>query len=85
MASGRAPAPSIAPGVALAAGLVVTEVFKLLTGRQAPTVAPRTLVVDALEGTTRLIRFRSASYATSLLLLVARSRLGLNHRVIPPP
>ena len=81
VASGRVPAPSVAPGVALAAGLVVTEVFNLLTRRRRPVAAPRTLVFDALEGRTRVVRFRSASYASSLMRVVAKSRLGLNHRV----
>jgi len=84
VASGRVPAPSVAPGVALAAGLVATEVFNVLAGRRRPTVAPRTLVFDALEQRTRVVRFRSASYAASLALLVVRSRLGLNARVTPP-
>ena len=81
VASGRVPAPSVAPGVALAAGLVVTEVFNVLTRRRRPVAAPRTLVFDALEGRTRVVRFRSASYASSLMRVVAKSRLGLNHRV----
>jgi len=41
-------------------------------------------VFDALEGRARVVRFRTASYAGSLALLVARSRLGLNRRVTPP-
>ena len=36
VASGRMPAPSVAPGVALAAGLAVTEVFNVLTGPAPP-------------------------------------------------
>jgi tRNA threonylcarbamoyladenosine dehydratase len=72
VASGRVPAPSVAPGVAIAAGLVVTEVLNVLTRRRRPVAAPRTLVFDALEGRTRVVRFRSASYASSLALLVAR-------------
>jgi molybdopterin/thiamine biosynthesis adenylyltransferase len=84
VASGRVPAPSVAPGVAIAAGLVVTEVLNVLTRRRRPVAAPRTLVFEALEGRTRVVRFRSASYASSLALLVARSRLGLNRRVLAP-
>jgi len=84
VASGRAAAPSVAPGVALAAGLVVTEVFNLLGRRRPPTVAPRTLVFDALERRTRVVRFPTVSYASSLARLVLRSRLGLNRRVTPP-
>jgi molybdopterin/thiamine biosynthesis adenylyltransferase len=81
VASGRMPAPSVAPGVALAAGMVVTEVFNVLTRRRRPVAAPRTLVFDALHGRTRLVRFRSACYASSLIRIAAKSRLGLNHRV----
>jgi molybdopterin/thiamine biosynthesis adenylyltransferase len=83
VASGRVPAPSVAPGVALAAGLAVTEVFNVLTRRRRPVAAPRTLVFDALEGRTRVVRFRSASYASSLMRVIAKSRLGHNHRVRP--
>jgi hypothetical protein len=61
--------------------LAVTEVFNLLTKRRPPVVAPRTLVFDALEGKTRVVRFRSACYASSLARIIARSRLGLNRRV----
>ncbi|HEU5033331.1 MAG TPA: ThiF family adenylyltransferase [Mycobacteriales bacterium] len=84
LASGAVSAPSVAPGVALAAGLVGTEVFNLLTGRRAPVAAPRTLVVDALEMKLRVVRFRSLAYYASLAHLVARSRLGRNPRVTPP-
>jgi tRNA threonylcarbamoyladenosine dehydratase len=84
VASGGVPAPSVAPGVALAAGLVVTEVFNLLSRRRTPTAAPRTLVFDALERRTRVVRFPAVSYGTSLARLVLRSRLGLNRRVSVP-
>jgi molybdopterin/thiamine biosynthesis adenylyltransferase len=84
VAEGRVTAPSVAPGVALAAGLVTTEVFNLLSGCRPATVAPRTLVFDALERRARVVRFRSASYVCSVALLVARSRLGRNRPVEPP-
>ena len=84
LVAGTVTAPSVAPGVALAAGLVVTEAFNVLSGRRPPVIAPRTLWMDAQERRMRVIRFRSLAYYGSLLRLVARSRLGLNPRVTPP-
>jgi hypothetical protein len=63
VASGRVAAP-VAPGMALAAGLIGTEVFNVLTRRRRPTVAPRTLVFDALErerGSSVSVRRRTAA------------------------
>jgi hypothetical protein len=84
LASGAVSAPSVAPGVALACGLVVTEVFNVLTGRQRPVVAPRTLWVDAQERRMGIVRFRALAWYGSLLRMVIRSRLGKNPRVTPP-
>ena len=49
VASGTRPAPSVAPGVAITAGAVATEVVNWLTTRRAPIVAPRMLCLDALD------------------------------------
>jgi molybdopterin/thiamine biosynthesis adenylyltransferase len=51
VAGGTIPAPSVAPGVALVAGFVATEVFKLLLSRGEARVMPSALWVDALDGT----------------------------------
>ena len=71
--------------LALACGLVVTEVFNVLTGRQRPVVAPRTLWLDAQERRMGIVRFRTLAWYGSLLRMVIRSRMGKNPRVTPPP
>jgi len=48
---GTIPAPSVAPGVCLAAGLVATEAFIQLIGRQPPLAAPTVRWFDAYEST----------------------------------
>jgi molybdopterin/thiamine biosynthesis adenylyltransferase len=85
LASKAVSAPSVAPGVAIACGLVVTETFNVLTGRRRPIVAPKTLWFDALDLRLRMVRFRTLSYYGSLARMLARSRMGRNPRVTPPP
>lgn len=75
---GHISAPSVAPGVALAGGVLATEAFNSLTRRRRPVLAPRSIWVDALERRLRVIRLRRLSYATSALRLTVRSRYGLN-------
>jgi molybdopterin/thiamine biosynthesis adenylyltransferase len=50
VATGEIPAPSVAPGVYLVAGMVATEAFNQLVGRQAPVAAPTVRWFDALDG-----------------------------------
>jgi molybdopterin/thiamine biosynthesis adenylyltransferase len=84
IATGTVPAPSVAPGVALASGLVVTEAFNAITGRRQPITAPRTLYFDAMERRMRVVRMRGLAYYSSLVHLLVRSRLGLNPHMTAP-
>jgi len=47
--AGETPAPSVAPGVALASGLVCSEAFHQLVGRPPTVVAPVVRIFDAIE------------------------------------
>ncbi|MDX6286869.1 MAG: tRNA threonylcarbamoyladenosine dehydratase [Frankiales bacterium] len=84
ISTGTVPAPSVAPGVALTSGLVVTEAFNAITGRRQPITAPRMLFFDAMERRMRVVRMRRLAYYSSLVHLLVRSRLGLNPRMTAP-
>lgn len=81
---GEVSAPSVAPGVALAAGLVTSEVFAVVTGRRPAVAAPGAFWVDALSMRSRRIRFPAASYTCSVLRIALRTALGRNPAVTPP-
>lgn len=84
VARGEVSAPSVAPGVALAAGLVTSEVFAVVTGRRPAIAAPGAFWVDALSLRSRRIRFPAASYTSSVLRIAVRTALGRNPAVTPP-
>lgn len=79
--AGEIVAPSVAPGVSMVAGYVVTEVFNNLTDRQKPVYAPGVLWADAMERKVKVVRAPALNFFTSLAKLVLRSRLGLNEPV----
>ena len=80
--SGEKPAPSIAPGVALAAGVAATQAtLNLLQGqnkRSKPVYAPDALVMDALAGEVKIVRYHPLSHYRTLATLIARNTLRLN-------
>lgn len=82
VAKGEKPAPSVAPGVAIAAGLGATQATLHLLGRgnhrPAPVFGPRTLAVDAMTGRSRVVRFPRLGYMVSLFVVVFRDMLGMN-------
>jgi hypothetical protein len=57
LTQGDVPAPSVAPGVALAAGAIATESFNHLTGRRRPVTAPQALWFDLLQRRMKRVRF----------------------------
>lgn len=82
VSAGAFPAPSVVPGVATAAAVVVTEAFNHITGRRRPVFAPRTLWVDVLERRLRTVRMRHLSVLSSVARMALRTRIGLNERTM---
>ncbi|MDQ5886241.1 MAG: ThiF family adenylyltransferase [Patescibacteria group bacterium] len=83
IATGEKSAPSIAPGVAMAAALGATQAFVNLTAdvgnkRPKPVTAPKALVVDAITGKSNIIRYNRVSHFRHLGHMVARNVLKLN-------
>ncbi len=84
VAAGERSAPSVAPGVALAAGLVTSELFAVVTGRRRPVVAPGAYWVDGLSLRSRRVRFPALSYRASVLRIATRSLLRATPGVTVP-
>lgn len=82
VASGEKSAPSIAPGVAVAAGIGATQAFLHLAGegnnRKKPVYAPRSIMVDAYTGQGKLIKHPIVSHWGSLAVMAANNVLGRN-------
>lgn len=82
VAQGEKSAPSVAPGVAIAAGVAATQAVLHLLGRSncrpSPVYSPRTLSIDAMTGRSKLIKHPNASFYASMAVVSLRSRLGLN-------
>lgn len=82
VAKGEKSAPSVAPGVAIAAGAAATQaVLNLLKGqnnRKEPVYAPKALLIDAMEGRADVISYSRASYYRHLAKLLVRNSLKLN-------
>ena len=81
--TGEKSAPSIAPGVAMAAALGATQAFLNLTSRgdnkrPKPVIAPRALVVDAITGKANIIKYNRRSHYKHLGVMATRSMLGWN-------
>lgn len=66
VASGEKSAPSIAPGVAIAAGAASTQAFLNIVGsannRPNPIYAPKALVVDVMSMEMKTIKYNRTSY-----------------------
>ena len=82
VAEGDISAPSVAPGVALAAGVAATEGFLHLVGdqnrRRRPIFAPKTIYIDAMDIKSKVIKHPKLSIYSSLLGLAVRNKLRLN-------
>lgn len=82
VASGEKSAPSIAPGVAIAAGIATTEAFLNLVGsdnrRRKPVYAPKARVMDAMSGESRIIKFNRTSHYRHLAKVVVINSLKRN-------
>lgn len=82
VSSGAMPVPSVAPGVAVAAGTGTAQAFLHLqqaansrTGRPRPVVAPRALIIDVLTGTVKRLRMNRFNHLRHVARLVLASTL----------
>ena len=79
VASGEKSAPSIAPGVAMAAGIATTQAFLSIVGtennRPRPTYSPNVLVADAMTGVFKNIKYNRVSHYRHLVAM------GINNLV----
>ncbi len=83
VASGDKSAPSVAPGVAIAASMGATEAALHLirdigNNRPDPTIFPYTKVQDSMMGYADTIRHPQARFLASFAMMALRSKLGLN-------
>lgn len=83
---GEKPAPSIAPGVAIASAVAATQAILHLTQgldgkRKSPTYAPHYISVDIMTGVYKLIRYPLASHHISYFVMLLRYKLGLNPKI----
>jgi hypothetical protein len=80
VASGEKSAPSVAPGVAIAAGFGATQAFLHLVGRDnnrpRPVYAPHMLSVDAMTGQSKLIKHPRIHFLMDYARLIIENRLG---------
>lgn len=80
VSTGAMPVPSVAPGVAVAAGTGTAQAFLHLqhaanpnSWRPRPVIAPRALVIDVLTGTTKRLRMNRFNHLRHVAMLAARS------------
>jgi molybdopterin/thiamine biosynthesis adenylyltransferase len=76
---GEISAPTVAPGVAIAAGFAATEAFLHLSGgkgRTKPIIAPHTLHVDAMERQTKVVKNPNRALKISLAKLVLKNKFN---------
>ena len=78
--------PTVAPGVALAAGTAATQAFLSLVGgknkRPQPVFAPRVIAMDAMVPSTKIIRHPRLAIQTALIRMAVRSKLGRNPEAV---
>ena len=82
VASGEKSAPSIAPGVALAAGMGATQAFLNLVGdannRPKPVYARKALAIDLMAADRKIVKFGRSSFYRHLAKTLIRNKLSLN-------
>jgi molybdopterin/thiamine biosynthesis adenylyltransferase len=82
VASGEKSAPSVAPGVAIAAGVAATQATLHLLGRSnnrpAPVYSPHVMSIDAMTGRARVVKHPKLSFARSIATIAFRTRFGMN-------
>jgi len=84
VASGEKSAPSIAPGVAIAAGIATTQAFLNIVGRgnnrPKPIYAPKAIVVDVMSMEMKKISLSRASHYRYLARMVLQNTLKKNSK-----
>lgn len=85
VASGEKSAPSVAPGVAVAAGTAAVQAFLHLVSdennnRPAPVYAPKIRMIDTYTGESKLIKHPRISYYKYLGKALINNRLGRHPR-----
>lgn len=83
VSTGEKPAPSLAPGVALASSVGVTQAFlNLVQGmgnhRPNPIYAPKAIVMDSMSIEAKVIKFNRLSHARHLAKVVLRNSFKIN-------
>lgn len=82
VANGEKSAPSIAPGVALAAGMGSTQailnLFEGQNNRRLPVYAPKALVMDTMTGRSKQLRFSRLQHYKHLAGIGIKNLLKLN-------
>lgn len=82
VASGEKSAPSVAPGVAIAAGTAAVQAMLHLLGgennRPDPVIAPKVLSIDAYTGKSKLIKHPLLSHYKSLARVIVNNKLNRN-------
>lgn len=82
VAAGEKSAPSIAPGVTIAAGMGATQAFLNIVGtgnhRPKPVYAPKARVFDAMTGQAKEVKFGKWSHYKHLSSIVLRNTLKIN-------
>lgn len=81
VAKGEKSAPSVAPGVAIAAGTGAVQAFLHLVGdlgnnRPSPVIAPKARVIDVMNGESRDINFPRVSHYKYLGKMLLANALG---------
>lgn len=82
VARGEKSAPSVAPGVAMAASVGATQaVLHLLNKknhREEPVTFPRTQIFDAMTGTAKTVKHPRLHFLTSAIRMSLRTKFNLN-------
>jgi len=86
VATGEKSAPSVAPGVALAAGTAAVQAVLHLTKaannkRPEPVFAPKVMMVDAMTGESKVIKRPLLSHYKYLGKMLVRNKLNMNPKV----
>ncbi len=81
---GEMSAPSVSPGVTMAASIATTQsMLNILDGhnrRPRPIYAPRAKVVDGMTFKSKTVKFSRSSHYSHLSTVIFRNCLGLNPR-----